>query len=142
MVKDNFAYEYYVNGEVKEIPVNLYRYGTKEPIGIKVIQGYSFISEGYLHLDSRDKEVVLRAENADGSIYDQAVIKRAKNTDVVFYKKQDDRNREFISAMKRKLKVHNMLYILKRNGIKAVINRTYRNVIRPKLLRRKNGSKQ
>ena len=142
MVKDNFAYEYYVNGEVKEIPVNLYRYGTKEPIGIKVIQGYSFISEGYLHLDSRDKEVVLRAENADGSIYDQAVIKRAKKTDVVFYKKQDDRNREFISAMKRKLKVHNMLYILKRNGIKAVINRTYRNVIRPKLLRRKNGSKQ
>ena len=76
LIEDNFAYEYFVNKNSKVIPLAVYTYGNTGSVALTVENGASVIRDGKLFIADSDQEIYIRAQNEDGSVWDQIVIKR------------------------------------------------------------------
>ena len=126
LVNDNFVYEYVIPEHEKELQLGLYTYGIENPKEqIKIIEGKSKIVNNRLLIDSADQIIILRVE--DGSAWDQVVIKKASQSEM---KKLESLNRADLKFLKRQralFRIHNMLYILKHQGVLSVLKRTAKN---------------
>ena len=127
LVNDNYVYQYVVSKSKQKLKLGLYHYGEEIQGDIKVIHGKSVIVNDFLLIDSSDQEIVLRAENNDGSIWDQVVIKIIDSKEIKKIKQRNLLGKKYLKRKKALFRFHNMLNILKNQGFSAVIKRTIRN---------------
>ena len=126
LIDDNFAYEYIVDIGKQKLPLKCYTYGDTGEIELTADKCNSKII-----LDKNDRTIIIKAENSSRDIYDLAIIKRTDSKEYKKYNKLDCKNRRYLKRKCYEYKLHNMLYILKHQGIISVLKRTYKNVIRP-----------
>ena len=135
LIEGNFVYEYILDSNVRKLDISLYGYETKG-VQITVAEGKSEIVDDKLYLNVDDNEIVLQASTDNGIIIDQVVIQRKSQNEIKRIKAIDKANIAYLQSMQRKMKIHNMLYILRHDGVGAVAKRTLRNVIRPMFMRK------
>lgn len=135
LIEDNFAYEYVADRSVEELELGLYQYGDVNAT-IRVAKGQSRIEDKTLLIAPEDKTVVLQAVTEDGRILDQVDVSCGNKEQLSALDVVEKLNASYLLRMKRKMKYHNMIYILKHDGVVAVVKRTIRNIIRPKLMRK------
>lgn len=76
LIGDNFVYDYFVNKKVTTIPLTVYTYGITGNITFTIEKGKSIIRDGKVFLDKSDKEIIIKAQNEDNTVWDIIVIKR------------------------------------------------------------------
>ena len=130
MINGNFVYKYICSKKLSNLSLELYKYNTFEEINIEVKEGKSYIIGNTLYIDKNDKEIVLRASNESGNIYDQIEIVRESEQNLRAYNKIDVENTRFIKKKKKK-KI--LLYAFKDKGLDSLLKRTWNNVLKPKL---------
>ena len=106
LIEDNFAYEYFVNKKVKVLPLTVYTYGNTGTITLTVENGNSMIRDGKLFIADTDQKIFIRAQNKEGSVWDQIIIKRLSWFDLKRKKLSDIADRIYLKNRKRQLK-HN-----------------------------------
>ena len=106
LIEDNFAYEYFVNKKVKVLPLTVYTYGNTGTITLTVENGNSVIRDGKLFIADTDQKIFIRAQNKEGSVWDQIIIKRLSWFDLKRKKLSDIADRIYLKNRKRQLK-HN-----------------------------------
>lgn len=137
LINDNFVYEYVVEEEVEILPIECYCFGAaRDNIAIQVVKGNSILKEGNLLIDKTDREIILKAQNKRSDIWDQIVIKRLSKHEMYKLHQIDLSNKQYLLQKRREKKFHNMLYILRHEGLLAVIKRTFNNVIRPRFTKK------
>lgn len=141
LIGDNFAYEYLIDKNIKVLPLGLYSFERQDDVEISVIQGKSTICGSNLHVDSEDERIVLRAQNSKGTLYDQIIIDVADRKTMIKKSAADIINSSYIKTAEATLKLNNMKYILRNDGVSAVVKRTYKNVIKPRIMRKYHGFK-
>ena len=104
LIEDNFSYEYFVNKKVKVLPLTVYTYGNTGTITLAVENGNSVIRDGKLFIADSDQEIFIRAQNEDGSVWDQIIIKRLSWFDLKRKKLSDIADRIYLKKRKRQLK--------------------------------------
>lgn len=104
LIEDNFAYEYFVNKKVKVLPLTVYTFGNTGTITLAVENGNSVIRDGKLFIADSDQEIFIRAQNEDGSVWDQIIIKRLSWFDLKRKKLSDIADRIYLKKRKRQLK--------------------------------------
>ena len=104
LIEDNFAYEYFINKNVKVLPLTVYTYGNTENITLTVENGTSVIRDGKLLIADSDQEIFIRAQNEDGSAWDQIIIKRLSWFGLKRKKLSDIADRIYLKNRKRQLK--------------------------------------
>ena len=134
MVNDNFVYEYIFEEKTKSISFDCYYYGLTGNISIRVEKGKSVFNKGRLLIDEADKEIIIKAQNENGDIWDRIIVRRFSEEEIDRLREIDLSNKQYLRKKRREKKFHNMLFILKHEGIWAVIKRTFNNVIKPNLL--------
>ncbi len=132
MIQDNFAYRYIIGATENKVPIACYQYGDTGRIHYQIIQGRARFDRDLLIFEDGESSVVLRASNEDGSVFDQVVIHRASDAEIREYRRLDDKNRLYLKLKRMELKFHNMLFILRTQGVLQVIKRTMKNVILPR----------
>ena len=106
LIEDNFAYEYFINKNVKVLPLTVYTYGNTGNITLTVENGTSVIRDGKLLIADSDQEIFIRAQNEDGSVWDQIIIKRLSWFGLKRKKLSDMADRIYLKNRKRQLKHH------------------------------------
>ena len=106
LIEDNFAYEYFINKNVKVLPLAVYTYGNTGSITLTVENGTSVIRDGKLFIADSDQEIYIRAQNEDGSVWDQIIIKRLSWFGLKRKKLSDMADRIYLKNRKRQLKNH------------------------------------
>ena len=106
LIEDNFAYEYFVNKNVKILPLAVYTYGNTGSVALTAENGASVIQDGKLFIADSDQEIYIRAQNEDGSVWDQIIIKRLSWFDLKRKKLSDLADRIYLKNRKRQLKNH------------------------------------
>ena len=106
LIEDNFAYEYFVNKNCKVIPLAVYTYGNTGSVALTVENGASVIRDGKLFIADSDQEILIRAQNEDGSVWDQIVIKRLSWFDLKTKKLSDIADRIYLKNRQRQFKNH------------------------------------
>ena len=104
LIEDNFSYEYFVNKKVKILPLTVYTYGSTGNITLTVENGNSVIRDGKLFIEDSDQDIFIRAQNEDGSVWDQVIIKRLSWFDLKMKKLSDIADRIYLKNRKRELK--------------------------------------
>lgn len=131
---DNFLYEYVIREDVRRVNLDLYRYGIETGEGsLEVMLGKAKLDGMQLIIDPSDKEIIVKCKTEDGKTWDQVFIKRVSENEYISLKNEAARDKAFLINERKKLKIHNMLYILTRQGPISVVKRTIRNVILPRL---------
>ena len=126
LINDNFAYEYVIPESERQLQVGLYSYGVERSTNqIKVVEGQSVIVDNCLVIDPMDRVIVLRAEN--GLVWDQVMIRIASQTEMNEIQRQNRSNQKYLKRQRSLFRVHNMLYMLKRQGVVFVLKRTAKN---------------
>lgn len=74
-VNDNFAYKYIVDRSCKSITFDIYKYNFYQKLKLSVVGGDGEIKDKKLFFHD-DNSLVVRAESADGRLYDQILIER------------------------------------------------------------------
>ena len=133
LIKNNFAYDYIINKKANCLPLSIYTYGRTGAISLFVKEGKSKIRDNILIINPEDHNIVVRAENYTGEIYDQISIRIVNDQELRFLERQNKKVRRYLNDKKRMLKINNMKYILCHQGIMAVIKRTIHNIILPKI---------
>lgn len=137
MVSDNFAYDYVIDDGIEYLPLTVYDFGLEgKKHNIEVVRGRSEIIDQKVMINPIDEEIVLRCSVDETGAWDQIVIKRLTEKQKKSYTERITADRNYLRKKRRLLKVHNMLYILKRKGPMSVVKRTIRNVILPGLRKR------
>ena len=106
LIEDNFAYEYFVNKNSKVIPLAVYTYGNTGSVALTVENGASVIRDGKLFIADSDQEIYIRAQNEDGSVWDQIVIKRLSWFYLKIKKLSDIADRIYLKNRQRQFKNH------------------------------------
>ena len=76
LIRDNFVYDYFVNKKVTAVPLTVYTYGITGNITFTIEKGKSIIRDGNIFFDKSDKEIVIKAQNENDTVWDIIVIKR------------------------------------------------------------------
>lgn len=137
LVNDNFVYEYVIDENIKTVSFDCYCYGIIDSITICVEKGKSTLNKGKLLIDKADKEIILKAQNESGDIWDRIVVKRLSREELNDLRKIDLLDKKYLRQKRREKKFYNMIYILRHEGLFAVFKRILKNVIRPALIKRK-----
>ena len=103
-IEDNFAYEYFVNKNCKVLPLTLYTYGNTGKVALTVEKGRSVIRDGKLFIADSDQEIFIRAQNEEGSVWDQIIIRRLSWFGLKRKKLSDIADRIYLKKRKRQLK--------------------------------------
>lgn len=74
-VNDNFAYKYIVDKSCKSIMFDIYKYNCYQKVNLSIVSGDAEIIGQKLFFHN-DNSIVLRAESADGRLYDQILVER------------------------------------------------------------------
>lgn len=135
LIEDNFAYEYIIGKDVEKLKIGLYQYGDVNAT-LKIVEGKSKIKDYTLFINREDYDVVIQAVSEDGKVFDQVAISRGNMEQLSALKAVEKANATFLLSMKRKMKYHNMVYILRHDGMVAVVKRTIANMIIPRIARR------
>ena len=135
LIKDNFAYQYIIGRNTKKVPLGLYRYAQTGGITLSVTKGSSVIKDGVLYVDDSDSTIVLLAENAEGSVYDKAVITRASEDIIKSLRLADLSNKKYISSRKKLRKLYNFRHIVTSNGIRCITDKKLRRKLIGKIKR-------
>ena len=106
LIEDNFAYEYFVNKNVKVLPLTVYTYGNTGNITLTVENGTSVVRDGKLLIADSDQEIFIQAHNEDGSAWNQIIIKRLSWFGLKIKKLSDMADRIYLKNRKRQLKHH------------------------------------
>ena len=138
MADDNFVYEYLTDMNTDSLSLDVYQYGKgSETYSFEIVQGNAKLENNRLFLDSNDKEIVLRCKNGDA--WDLIKIKRLNDHEFSSRKREVIRDKRYLVNERRKQKIHNMFLILTKQGPYAVVKRTIKNVIRPRLRKWMHG---
>ena len=103
-IEDNFAYEYFVNKNCKVLPLTVYTYGNTGKVALTVEKGRSVIRDGKLFIADSDQEIFIRAQNEEGSVWDQIIIRRLSWFGLKRKKLSDIADRIYLKKRKRQLK--------------------------------------
>ena len=136
--EDNFVYEYIVSQGTDKIPLGVYSFGCKdETWEFKVTEGRSRMDGSDLILDPSDRVVAVQCSGRESGVWDRIVVKIVTQEDMALKLKCAEADRKYLEKERKSLKVHNMIYILKKNGPAAVVRRTFKNVILPRLRKKR-----
>ena len=135
LIDNNFIYDYVCSEEISTIQLGIYKFGICDDIELEVHSGNSIIEDSILLIDKNDRIIIIIARNKSGDIYDKISINRITNLELFRYKNIDEANRRYIWLEKRKLKIHNAMFMFKQKGFIPVMKRAWRNLIKPKLMR-------
>ena len=72
-INDDFAYDYWVKDDVKQVALGIYKFGNVGNCELKIIKGKGHLSGSTLFLDSN--YVIVKAEAAN-NVFDQITIRR------------------------------------------------------------------
>ena len=136
LIGDNFAYDYAVDEDVPRLKTGCYRFGDPGVVTIRTEGCRSAVEGDELILDPADRTVTLTAADGTGAVLDRAVIRRLSGEEMERLRAADRKNAAFLQRKRRMYKLHNMLFILRRQGPLSVVKRTVNNVILPRLGRR------
>ncbi|MBO5606239.1 MAG: hypothetical protein J5915_12760, partial [Acidaminococcaceae bacterium] len=100
LMEDNFAYEYYVNKNVRVVPLTVYIYGNTGNITLTVEAGKSIIRDGNLFIDDSDQEICIRAQNENGTAWDIIIIKRLSGFGLKIKKLSDIADKAYLKTKK------------------------------------------
>jgi len=100
LIEDNFAYEYFVNKEVRTIPLAVYHYGNTGKITLAVEKGKSVIRDGKLFIDESDGEICIKAQNENGTVWDKIFIKRLSGFGLKIIKLSDITDKAYLKIKK------------------------------------------
>ncbi len=103
LIEDNFAYEYFVNKNVKVFPLAVYIYGNTGTITLAVENGNSVIRDGKLFIADSDQEIYIRAQNEDSYVWDRIIIKRLSWFGLKRKKLSDMADRIYLNNRKRQV---------------------------------------
>lgn len=103
-IEDNFAYEYFINKNCKVLPLTVYTYGNTGKVALTVEKGRSVIRDGKLFIADSDQEIFIRAQNEEGSVWDQIIIRRLSWFGLKRKKLSDIADRIYLKKRKRQLK--------------------------------------
>ena len=123
LIDDNFAYEYLIEEETRTLPVSVYSFGEAEPNPPTVLKGKSVIKGNELVLDREDREIVIRAENREQTIWDQITITRLPRKKLEKKQKRDSRDQKYLERQRKRRKLHNVYHFLKNKGPDFVMKR-------------------
>ena len=78
LINGDFAYDYWIKRNVRDVSINLYRYACDDDIEIKVVSNcFSKYENDVLTIDDRDGAITVRAvSKVDENIFDEIVIVR------------------------------------------------------------------
>ena len=137
---DNFLYEHLIGEGTETISLDIYQFGVDaEECQFEVLKGNSRIEEKKLYVDPSDKEIVIRCTSPSMNVYDQIKVKRLTDQEYSSRRREVLRDREFLNSKRRLMKFHNMFYILSKQGPYAVVKRTVKNILLPRLRKKKHG---
>lgn len=138
--EDNFLYEYVISMDLDRICLDLYSYGL-EPAdySFKIIQGNAYLEGNCLHINPAERDIILKCVCREA--WDQIKIRRLDRKELSDRKQEVSRDVRYMKRERKSLKLHNMLYILKKQGPYSVLERTVKNVIKPGLRKLKRGNK-
>ena len=99
-IEDNFAYEYYVNKNVRVVPLTVYSYGNAGTVTLTVEEGKSVIRDGKLLIDDSDQEICIKAQNESGAAWDIIIIKRLSGFGLKIKKLSDIADKAYLKTKK------------------------------------------
>lgn len=99
-IGDNFAYDYFVNKKVATIPLTVYTYGITGKISLTIEKGKSIIRDGKVLLDKSDKEIIIKAQNENDTVWDIIVIKRLSGFGLKIKKLPDIADKVYLKIKK------------------------------------------
>ncbi len=114
---DNFVYDHYIDKDRDECTIGTYTYGETGVINLSVVKGRATFADNTLKIDKDEKEVVVRGENEDGSVYDQITILRMDSKTSKAMHRIETKNKWFLMRKRQVQIIHNMSYILKDEGL-------------------------
>ena len=136
---DNFIYEYLTDMNEESIDLGIYQYGLhRGEYSFEVVQGKSKIENNCLLINPGDKEILLRCKSGDA--WDQIKIKRLSDQEYSSRKKEVIQDGKYLIKERKSYKIHNMLFILAKQGPYAVVRRTYKNVLMPRIRKWTHGT--
>ena len=99
-IGDNFAYEYYINKNVRVVPLTVYSYGNAGTVTLTVEEGKSVIRDGNLLIDDSDQEICIKAQNENGAAWDIIIIKRLSGFGLKIKKLSDIADKVYLKTKK------------------------------------------
>ena len=112
LINDNFVYQYIIPKNVKTLPIDVYTYGDTGNVSLSVEKGKSTIREGKVLIDESDQNIIIKAENQSGYVYDLIIIKRVSKTSLKLKMLSDMADSIFL-----KLKAKELNYFHKCNRV-------------------------